>query len=118
MSSKDMSAAGKNQQPEGASEVVEVTRRSRRRHKGAHGSAWKVAYADLVTAMMALFIVLWVLNQGQSVRDAVSSIEGVAEGKLTWGGGSEEDYKFLIDWVLSNMKGPHHGTQQVQVTIS
>src|ERR1043165_7012063 len=29
---------------------------------GHHGGAWKVAYADFVTAMMALFIVLWVLG--------------------------------------------------------
>jgi len=28
-------------------------------HAGHHGGAWKVAYADFVTAMMALFIVLW-----------------------------------------------------------
>jgi len=28
-----------------------------------HGGAWKVAYADFVTAMMALFIVLWILSQ-------------------------------------------------------
>src|SRR6185295_6847819 len=32
-------------------------------HGGAHGGAWKVAYADFVTAMMALFIVLWLLAQ-------------------------------------------------------
>ncbi len=30
---------------------------------GAHGAAWKVAYADFVTAMMALFMVLWLLSQ-------------------------------------------------------
>ena len=31
-------------------------------HGGHHGGAWKVAYADFVTAMMALFIVLWLLT--------------------------------------------------------
>jgi chemotaxis protein MotB len=36
------------------------------------GGAWKVAYADFVTALMALFIALWVLNSGQGVRQAVS----------------------------------------------
>ena len=30
-------------------------------HEGHHGGAWKVAYADFVTAMMALFIVLWII---------------------------------------------------------
>jgi len=33
-----------------------------------HGGAWKVAYADFVTAMMALFIVLWILGQDDSVK--------------------------------------------------
>ncbi len=40
-------------------------------HGGYHGGAWKVAYADFVTAMMALFIVLWLLNSSQKVQMAV-----------------------------------------------
>jgi chemotaxis protein MotB len=40
-------------------------------HEGHHGGAWKVAYADFVTAMMALFIVLWLLNTNQAVQKAV-----------------------------------------------
>jgi chemotaxis protein MotB len=40
--------------------------------EGHHGGAWKVAYADFVTAMMALFIVLWILGQSQDVKDAVA----------------------------------------------
>ncbi len=39
---------------------------------GHHGGAWKVAYADFVTAMMALFIVLWILGQSQEVKEAVA----------------------------------------------
>ena len=35
---------------------------------GHHGGAWKVAYADFVTAMMALFIVLWILSQDDSIK--------------------------------------------------
>src|SRR5215468_2619664 len=31
-------------------------------HGGHHGGAWKVAYADFVTAMMAFFLLLWLLN--------------------------------------------------------
>ena len=38
---------------------------------GHHGGAWKVAYADFVTAMMALFIVLWLLNASREVQVAV-----------------------------------------------
>ncbi len=41
-------------------------------HGGHHGGAWKVAYADFVTAMMALFIVLWLLNTSPKVQKAVA----------------------------------------------
>ncbi len=41
-------------------------------HGGHHGGAWKVAYADFVTAMMSLFIVLWLMNTSQKVRQAVA----------------------------------------------
>ena len=40
-------------------------------HGGHHGGAWKVAYADFVTAMMALFIVLWLLNSSKQIKVAV-----------------------------------------------
>ncbi len=39
---------------------------------GHHGGAWKVAYADFVTAMMALFIVLWVLGQDDAIKESVA----------------------------------------------
>ena len=35
--------------------------------KGSHGGAWKVAYADFVTGMMSLFLVLWILSQDEEV---------------------------------------------------
>ncbi len=41
-------------------------------HDGHHGGAWKVAYADFVTAMMALFIVLWLLNTSKPVRESIA----------------------------------------------
>jgi chemotaxis protein MotB len=41
-------------------------------HGGHHGGAWKVAYADFVTAMMALFIVLWLLSSSTKVKKAVA----------------------------------------------
>lgn len=40
-------------------------------HGGHHGGAWKVAYADFVTAMMALFIVLWLMNTSKQIQEAV-----------------------------------------------
>jgi len=42
-------------------------------HEGAHGGSWKVAYADFVTAMLALFIVLWILGQNEQVKEAVDA---------------------------------------------
>lgn len=42
--------------------------KKKKAHQAGHGGAWKVAYADFVTAMMALFIVLWIMSQSQSIR--------------------------------------------------
>lgn len=36
-----------------------------------HGGAWKIAYADFVTAMMALFLVLWLTSQDEKIKEAV-----------------------------------------------
>ncbi len=41
-------------------------------HGGHHGGAWKVAYADFVTALMSLFIVLWLMGSSEKVRKAVA----------------------------------------------
>jgi chemotaxis protein MotB len=41
-------------------------------HGGHHGGAWKVAYADFVTALMSLFIVLWLMGQSSKVKQAVA----------------------------------------------
>ena len=49
-----------------------IFKKKKARHAGGHGGAWKVAYADFVTAMMALFIVLWIVGQNQTVKDAIS----------------------------------------------
>jgi chemotaxis protein MotB len=41
-------------------------------HGDHHGGAWKVAYADFVTAMMSLFIVLWLMNSSEKIKKAVA----------------------------------------------
>jgi chemotaxis protein MotB len=48
-----------------------VVRKKRHSHV-AHGGAWKVAFADFMTAMFALFLVLWLVNQSSDVRAAVA----------------------------------------------
>jgi chemotaxis protein MotB len=40
---------------------------------GHHGGAWKVAYADFVTAMMAFFIVMWILASSEEVKQSVEA---------------------------------------------
>ena len=60
-------------------------------HGGHHGGAWKVAYADFVTAMMGLFIVLWLLNTSKQVQEAV--------------GGYFKDPTGSLKLVGSNMQG-------------
>jgi chemotaxis protein MotB len=49
--------------------IIVVKRQAK--HGGHHGGAWKVAYADFVTAMMALFIVLWLMNSSKQLQQAV-----------------------------------------------
>ena len=39
---------------------------------GHHGGAWKVAYADFVTAMMAFFMVMWITGQNKPIKVAVA----------------------------------------------
>jgi len=51
-----MSMDGKKLQP------IIIKRVKRGKHGGAHGGAWKIAYADFVTAMMAFFLLMWLLG--------------------------------------------------------
>ena len=73
--------------------------------KGAHGihhgGAWKVAYADFVTAMMSLFIVLWLMNSSEKVRRAVA--------------GYFNDPKGTGSLMGTTMKGTGKGTSISQV---
>jgi chemotaxis protein MotB len=47
-----------------------ITRR--KRGHGHHGGAWKVAFADFMTSMFALFLVLWLVNQSSDVKSAIA----------------------------------------------
>lgn len=57
-----------NQQP------IIIKKKKKGHGHGHHGGAWKVAYADFVTAMMAFFLLLWLLNVTTSVQK-----EGIAD---------------------------------------
>lgn len=47
----------------GKERPIIIVRKKKKGHGGHHGGAWKVAYADFVTAMMAFFLVMWLLTQ-------------------------------------------------------
>jgi len=49
-----------------------IVKRKKAGHGGHHGGAWKVAYADFVTAMMAFFLVMWLVGQSKPVKSAVA----------------------------------------------
>jgi chemotaxis protein MotB len=72
-------------------------------HGGHHGGAWKVAYADFVTAMMALFIVLWVLSQSEEV---IQGVAGYFKDPIGFSNNSTQ----IID-------GPGSGTQEVTIDV-
>lgn len=42
--------------------IIIIKRKKKRGDDGHHGGQWKVAYADFMTAMMALFLIMWLLN--------------------------------------------------------
>src|SRR5689334_5906378 len=71
------------EQTTSAPPIIIIKKKSR--HGGHHGGAWKVAYADFVTAMMALFIVLWLLSSSEKVKKAVGGyfLDPTGKGKQT-----------------------------------
>jgi len=66
---------------------VIIIKKVKKGHGGHHGGSWKVAYADFVTAMMAFFMVMWILGMDQNVRQAIegyfSNPVGMKEGYST-----------------------------------
>jgi chemotaxis protein MotB len=67
-----------------------IVRRPKRAAHAHHGGAWKVAYADFVTAMMAFFLLLWLLNavskeQLEGISDYFAPIS--TRSSTTGGGG-------------------------------
>jgi chemotaxis protein MotB len=101
-------------------------------HGGHHGGAWKVAYADFVTAMMALFIVLWLLNTSQETQKLIGGyfLDPMGKGKETGSGehgaGStvslkKDDMAKLKEKIESAMKNlPQFQAMknQVQLTVT
>jgi chemotaxis protein MotB len=52
--------------------VIRIVKR-KKSHGAHHGGAWKVAYADFVTAMMAFFLVMWIIGMDQKLKEEIQS---------------------------------------------
>ena len=65
--------------------LIIVIKRIKKGGHAHHGGAWKVAYADFVTAMMALFMVLWLLASDEKVKKSVGGYfqDPTGVGKMT-----------------------------------
>jgi chemotaxis protein MotB len=57
--------------PSSGQHVVIIKKTSHARH-AHHGGAWKVAYADFVTAMMAFFLVMWIIAQSPQTKESIA----------------------------------------------
>ena len=102
-------------------------------HGGHHGGAWKVAYADFVTAMMALFIVLWLMGSSTKVKKAVSgyfndpkgtgalmgtTLTGTGETVTAAAGDALEKLKDKLEQEIKERKELEKLSKQIEITIT
>ena len=94
-------------------------------HGGHHGGAWKIAYADLVTAMMAFFLLMWLLNNVSEEKKEQLSIYfkefSVFDGpppSMTMGSGgkSSSDTERLVPIMMEGTVGMYsEGKSQEEI---
>jgi chemotaxis protein MotB len=115
-----------------AGRPIIIIRKHAASHDDEHGGAWKVAYADFVTAMMALFIVLWLLSASEKVQKAVGGYFLDPSGKgrqtgttnagqgetLTLNRDSLKDLKEKLEQVLRQIPAFQHMEKQIRITLT
>lgn len=118
--------------PEGSHPPIIIVRKKAAHHDGGHGGAWKVAYADFVTAMMALFIVLWLLSASEKVKKAVGGYfqdptgKGRQTGSTNAGAGETltlnrtdlEHLKEKVQEALKQIPALQNVENQIRMTIT
>jgi chemotaxis protein MotB len=114
------------------SPTIIIVKKKHGDHDDEHGGAWKVAYADFVTAMMALFIVLWLLSASEKVQKAVGGYfqdptgQGRQTGTTTAGIGETltvnrkdlESLKDKLEQAMKQIPELQHLENQVRMTIT
>jgi chemotaxis protein MotB len=111
---------------------VFVIKRKKAGHAGHHGGAWKVAYADFVTAMMALFLVLWLMGADDKIKEAISAFfnnptgPGTQTGTAAAGAGNsiqlaKDDMAKLrekMEQALRSMPNFRQMKDQIEMTVT
>jgi chemotaxis protein MotB len=102
-------------------------------HAGHHGGAWKVAYADFVTAMMSLFIVLWLMNSSDKVKKAVAgyfndprgtaslmgtTMTGTGQSVTVATGDNMQQLKDKLEQEIKARKDLEKLSKQIEITIT
>jgi chemotaxis protein MotB len=112
--------------------VIIIRKKKAVHHDDEHGGAWKVAYADFVTAMMALFIVLWLLSASEKVQKAVGGYfqdptgKGRQTGSTNVGAGETltlnrqdlEHLKEKVESALRQIPSLQNVQKQIRMTIT
>lgn len=86
-----------------------IVRRVKKVVAGHHGGAWKVAFADFATAMMAFFLVLWLLESAS--KEELAAISGYFNDPI---GFSEGGSPYVIDLEGSLKENPYSGDTPVE----
>ena len=95
-----------------------VVKRIKKGHAAHHGGSWKVAYADFVTAMMAFFLLLWLLSQvDQTQREGISEWFKNPTGIQGPGGASTSMIKLggALDLPRGEQNNKRHEQDKAQV---
>ena len=102
-------------------------------HGEHHGGAWEVAYADFVTAMMSLFIVLWLMNSSDKVKKAVAgyfndpkgtgtmmgtTMTGTGESVTVAGTDNMQKLKDKLEEEIKAKKDLQQLSKQIEITIT
>jgi chemotaxis protein MotB len=101
--------------------------------EGHHGGAWKVAYADFVTALMSLFIVLWLMGQSEQVKKAVAgyfndprgtgnlmgtTMTGTGESVSISGSQDLQKLKEKLEQEIKSKKELEKLSKQIEITVT
>jgi chemotaxis protein MotB len=106
----------------GGGPKVIIIKKKAKNHGGHHGGAWKVAYADFVTAMMALFMVMWLLSQtDQEQRQKLSEYfrTGMFSGapSVLTGGSGVQDRGYFDVVGRSSMQPEATAFEQISLAV-